>query len=95
MTATRRPEAASPIPLAFLWGDDDLSIARAVDRFEAGLTGQDGDPMERWVLRGERNSASGLIAQLNSRLATPVMFGGGTLAIVTNAGEPCRQDRGS
>ena len=42
--------------------------------------------MERWLLRGNRNSATGLIADLNERVATPVMFGGGTLAVVLNAG---------
>ena len=50
--------------------------------------------MERWLLRGNRNSASGLIADLNERVATPVMFGGGTLAVVLNAGCARGQERG-
>ena len=73
-------------PLAFFWGDDELSAARAIDRFEAALGAESGAPMERWVLRGNRNRATGLIADLNERVATPVMFGGGTLAVVLNAG---------
>ena len=73
-------------PLAFFWGDDELSAARAVDRFEAALATDSGAPMERWTLRGNRNVATGQIAELNERVATPVMFGGGTLAIVLNAG---------
>jgi DNA polymerase III delta subunit len=76
----------SVIPLAFFWGDDELSMARAVDRFEGSLTGQADAPMERWQLRGDRNNASRQVGELSSRLATPVMFGGGTLAIVTNPG---------
>jgi DNA polymerase III delta subunit len=74
------------VPLALFWGDDDLSAARALDRFEAALKAEGGAPLERWLLRGNRNTASGLIADLHERVATPVMFGGGTLAVVLNAG---------
>ena len=42
--------------------------------------------MERWLLRGNRNAATSLIGELHGRVATPVMFGGGTLAIVMNPG---------
>jgi DNA polymerase III delta subunit len=77
--------AATP-PLAFFWGDDDLSAARAIDRFEAALAAESGAPMERWIVLGNRNIAGGLIADLHERVATPVMFGGGTLAVVQNAG---------
>jgi DNA polymerase III delta subunit len=73
-------------PLAFFWGDDELSAARAVDRFEAALEADAEGPLERWLVRGNRNTASGLIADLHERVATPVMFGGGTLAVVLNAG---------
>jgi DNA polymerase III delta subunit len=73
-------------PLAFFWGDDELSAARAVDRFEADLEAASGAPMERWIVLGNRNIAGALIADLHERVATPVMFGGGTLAVVQNAG---------
>jgi DNA polymerase III delta subunit len=73
-------------PLAFFWGDDELSAARAVDRFEAALAGESGAPMERWLLRANRNIARAQIADLTERVATSVMFGGGTLAVVLNAG---------
>lgn len=76
----------SPIPLAFFWGDDDLSMARAVDRFALALGQAGGAPMERWRLRGDRNAAASQVAELTARLSTPVMFGGGTLAIVSNPG---------
>jgi DNA polymerase III delta subunit len=73
-------------PLAYFFGDDELAAARAVDRLEAALAAESGAPMERWMVRGDRNLAGGLIAGLNERVATPVMFGGGTLAVVSNAG---------
>jgi DNA polymerase III delta subunit len=73
-------------PLAFFWGDDELSASRGLDRFEAALEAEGGAPLERWLVRGNRNTATSLIAELHERVATPVMFGGGTLAIVLNAG---------
>ena len=73
-------------PLAYFWGDDELSAARAIDRFAAALGADAGGPMERWDVRGERNAAADLLAKLHERVATPVMFGGGTLAVVSNAG---------
>jgi DNA polymerase III delta subunit len=72
--------------LAYFWGDDDLGAARAVDQLQAALAAESGVPMERWDLRGDRNRASELIAQLHERVATPVMFGGGALAVITNPG---------
>jgi DNA polymerase III delta subunit len=72
--------------LAFFWGDDELSASRAIDRFEASLAAEGGAPLERWTLRGNRNLATSQLADLNERLATPVMFGGGTLAVVLNPG---------
>jgi DNA polymerase III delta subunit len=73
-------------PLAFFWGDDELSASRAIDRFETTLAAECGAPLERWTLRGNRNLATSQLADLNERVATPVMFGGGTLAIVLNPG---------
>ena len=77
-------------PLAWFWGDDDLSAARAVDRLAATLGAETGAPLERWELRGSLDHASAQVAQLNERVATPVMFGGGTLAIVTGVGALAR-----
>ena len=74
------------MPLAFFWGDDELSASRALDRHEAAVAAEGGAPMERWLLRGDRNASSSQIADLRERVSTPVMFGGGTLAVVTNAG---------
>jgi DNA polymerase III delta subunit len=73
------------VPLAYFFGDDDLSIRRSVDRFAAVL-GDEGAPLERWDLRGNRNVATSQLGELQTRLATPVLFGGGTLAVLTNPG---------
>ena len=72
-------------PLAYFFGDDDLTIDRAVGRFAASLVG-DGAPLERWDLRGNRNLAASQLGELQTRVATPVLFGGGTMAVVSNAG---------
>ncbi|HEX5148490.1 MAG TPA: hypothetical protein VFW02_05370, partial [Candidatus Limnocylindrales bacterium] len=73
-------------PLAYFWGDDDLAAARAVETLQASLGTETGVPPERWDLRGDRNRASEQIARLGERIATPAMFGGGSLVVVSNAG---------
>lgn len=73
-------------PLAFFWGDDELATARALDTFQADLETTGGAPMDRWLIRGDRNAAAGIVATIHERVATPVLFGGGTFAVVANAG---------
>ena len=75
----------SPARVAYFFGDDDLTIDRAVRRFGVEVAAG-GEPLERWDLRGNRNLAAAQIGELHGRVATPTMFGGGTLAVVTNAG---------
>ena len=70
---------------AYIFGDDDFTIDRVIARFGSQVAAG-GEPLERWLLRGSRNGASAQIADLHGRVATPVMFGGGTLAVVLNAG---------
>jgi len=74
-----------PIPLAYFHGDDDLTIERAVARFATSLA-EGAEPLERWNVRGGRLAASEQLGELRNRIATPVLFGGGTLAVVTNPG---------
>ncbi len=60
--AARPPGRTRPMtttPLAFFWGDDELSAARALDRFQATLAAESGAPLERWLVRGDRNAAAG------------------------------------
>jgi DNA polymerase III delta subunit len=73
-------------PLLYVWGDDELAAARAVERLAAAMDDASGVPLERWELRGQRNSAAALLADLHERIGTAVMFGGGTMAVVTNVG---------
>lgn len=73
-------------PIAYFWGDDELAASRAVDALQAALGAETGSPPERWDLRGDRNRAGEQIARLHERIATPAMFGGGSLAVVTNPG---------
>jgi DNA polymerase III delta subunit len=73
-------------PLLYVWGDDELLAERLVTRFATKLESQVGSPLERWDLRADATSAAIDVARLHERLATPAMFGGGTLAVVANAG---------
>lgn len=79
-------------PLLYVWGDDELVAERVVGRFAAALAGELGTPLERWDLRGDLTTASSGAAQLQERLATAVLFGGGTLAVVTNPGALVRRN---
>jgi DNA polymerase III delta subunit len=87
------PTAPSTIaPLLYVWGDDELAAERLVARFAAALgQGLDAAP-QRWDLRADLATAQSDAALLYERLATPAMFGGGTLAIVTNPGALARRN---
>lgn len=71
--------------VAYFFGDDDLTIDRALRAFGAEVAAG-GEPLERWDLRGSRAGAAAQIADVHGRVATPTMFGGGTLAVVANPG---------
>jgi DNA polymerase III delta subunit len=79
-------------PLLYIWGDDELLAQRLVGRFAAALETELGSPLERWDLRADLTTAATDAAQLYERLATPAMFGGGTLAIVANPGALVRRN---
>jgi DNA polymerase-3 subunit delta len=79
-------------PLLYVWGDDELVAERLVGRFAAALAGELGAPLERWDLRGDLATATTGAAQLQERLSTAVLFGGGTLAVVTNPGALVRRN---
>jgi len=83
--------SAATVPLAFFWGDDDLEAGRAVDRFGAELAGSVGEPLERCTIRGDANAAGDLVARLLARVSTPVMFGGGTMVVVSEVGPLVRR----
>ena len=79
-------------PLLYVWGDDELVAERLVGKFATALAGELGMPLERWDLRGDLTTAATGAAQLHERLATAVLFGGGTLAVVTNPGALVRRN---
>ena len=84
--------AAPPPSVALLWGDDELAATRAVDTLAAAHAAEGGVPLERWELRGDLGSPGDLVGQIVERLSTPVMFGGGTLAVVSNVGPLIRRN---
>jgi DNA polymerase III subunit delta len=79
-------------PLLYVWGDDELLAQRLVGRFAAALSKEIGSPLERWDLRADLMTATTDAAQLYERLATPSMFGGGTMAVVGNPGALVRRN---
>ena len=72
--------------LAYLWGDDELAASRAVESLRAELGSETGAAPDRWDVRGDRNRAAEQISRLGERVATPAMFGGGTVVVVANPG---------
>jgi DNA polymerase III delta subunit len=79
-------------PLLYVWGDDELIAERLVGRFADAMAEAAGGPLERWDLRSQLATATADAAQLYERLATPAMFGGGTLAVVTEPGSLVRRN---
>ena len=78
--------------LLYLYGDDDLVAGRLIDRYAAALAAEDGQPLERWDARADQQTAGLVAAQLRERLATAVLFGGGTLAVIADPGALVRRN---
>ena len=72
--------------LAYLWGDDEFAIERTAATFADALAAESGAPLERWTVTGDRNRAGPILGELRQRVCSPVMFGGGTLALMRNVG---------
>ena len=79
-------------PVLYIWGDDALMAERAVARFAAALAVDLGGPLERWDLAVTQVTATADAARLHERLATATMFGGGTLAVVSDPGPLTRRN---
>ena len=79
-------------PVLYVWGDDDLVADRLVTRFAAALATELGGTLDHWELRGDVNAAGEQVAQLRERLTTGTLFGGGTLAVVSNPGPLVRRN---
>ncbi len=79
----------SGVPLAYLRGDDEHALGRALDAFVASLaTG--GEMPERWRTTGDDTDH----ARLAERLGTAPMFGAGTVAVVSDPGPLVRSAPG-
>ena len=79
-------------PLLYVWGDDDLAAERIVRRFASALADELGGAPDRWDARADQVSASSVAGLLGERLATPVLFGAGTLAVIENPGALVRRN---
>lgn len=88
----RRPAA----PVAHLSGEDAYAIDRAVEAF-ARLLGSDGAPLDTWrvdlddAAAGGEDGATGgrigrILDEVERRLGTAPLFGGGTLVVVRQPG---------
>jgi competence protein ComEC len=75
----------------FFWGDDDLEVERQVDRFAAQLEAGDGQPLDRWSIAGTDAPPAIVVDRIMERVSTPVLFGGGTLAVVAGVGPLVRR----
>ncbi len=81
----------SPTVVAYFWGDDSYALDAAVDALRNDAARFPGGAPERWRVRADAGDAGGLLGELHARLATGTLFGSGTLAIVTNAGQLVRK----
>lgn len=79
-------------PVLYVWGDDELGAERLVARFRTALEQELASPLERWDVRPDQASATAVAGQLRERLATAVLFGGGTLAVVADPGQLVRRN---
>jgi DNA polymerase III delta subunit len=76
--------------LAYFWGDDGWAVDRAVISIAKDLERGSGAAPDRWRVSG-RETTPEAIAE---RVATAPMFGGGTLAVVTDPGQLLRSKAG-
>lgn len=78
-------------PVAYFWGDDGYAIEAAVEAFRGDPARFPGGAPERWRSRVDPGGAARLLDEIGARLATGTMFGSGTLAILSNAGQLVRK----
>ncbi len=76
--------------LAYFWGDDGWAVDRAVIAVAKGLERDSGAAPDRWRVSGKETTPEAIA----ERVATAPMFGGGTLAVVTEPGPLLRSKAG-
>ncbi len=91
MSPTPTPSTAAPAaPFAYYFGDDTYALEHAADTFARRVAGEDGPRLEHWRTSGVTSGP----AQIGERVATGALFGGGTVAIVTDLGPLIRSKAG-
>jgi DNA polymerase III delta subunit len=78
VSAARATEPAATI--GYYWGDDSFGLDAAANRIADRLAEQGGGPIERLRIAGADVTAD----RIGERVATSTMFGGGSLAIVSD-----------
>jgi DNA polymerase-3 subunit delta len=76
--------------LAYFWGDDGWAVDRAVVAVAKDLERDSGAAPDRWRVNGRETTAEAIA----EHVATAPMFGGGTLAVVTDPGQLLRSKAG-
>jgi DNA polymerase III delta subunit len=80
------------VPLvACYWGDDGWAIDRAVIALAQALERDSGAAPDRWRVSGRETTPEGI----GERVTTAPMFGGGTVAVVTDASSLVRSKAGA
>jgi DNA polymerase III delta subunit len=79
-------EAHPAAPAAYIWGDDALGLRREAEHFAATVSAP--DPPVIWrattATNGTSNATDALLDELTVHLGTGSLFGGGTVALVTD-----------
>lgn len=90
--------------LAYFWGEDAFSMEHAARALSSALSGQAGQPLDAWRVSAEDDETAGaatadgtarrrarLLEQIEMRLATAPLFGGGTFVLVRQPGSLVRE----
>jgi DNA polymerase III delta subunit len=94
-------DARPSAPLAYFWGEDAFSLEQAAARWAAGLPSLTGEPPDAWrvSLDDDADGAGDGLArrrvraldEIEQRLATAPLFGGGTAVVVRQPGALMRE----
>lgn len=69
--------------LAYFWGEDSFRLEEAARELGRQLAVESEGPLEPWRIGGEENGAAArVLDQIEERIATAPLFGGGTLVVV-------------
>jgi DNA polymerase III delta subunit len=90
-------------PVAYFWGEDAWSVDDAARRLALAVAEESGAPLESWRVSGDEGDTSEnatpnagrrrerVLDQIEERLSTATLFGGGTFVIVRQPGSLVRE----